>query len=337
MNLHSKIKAFFELGQWIEEDLLKNEAILTKAYYHNRWFTVENIKKSLQAIAHNFLNEEKINNWLKNYNLSEEKNKNIGIVMAGNLPLVGFHDLLCVLVSGNNVVIKLSSKDTILLPLITDKLIELNAEFSSKIMYAEILKKIDAVIATGGNNSARYFDYYFGKYPNIIRKNRNSVALLNGTETKEELIALGEDVFSYFGMGCRNVSFLLTPKNYNIVALLEVWEGKFNYIMDENSYKNNYDYNRTLLLMNSTEHLASDYVMIRKTESISSPIATLHYCEYDSVEEAKAFIESNSEHIQCVVTNETIANATSFGKSQQPQLHDYADNIDTLNFLTSLK
>jgi len=241
MHLNTVITAFVSLGIEIENKILTNEDLLLKAYYHNRWFTVANIKKSLTAVVNYYLNKEKLKHWLSNYEIVAQNPKRVGIVMAGNLPLVGFHDLLCVLASGNTAVIKLSSKDKILLPEIISLLIAIEPQFKEKIIYAEILKDIEAVIATGGNNAARYFDYYFGKYPNIIRKNRNAIAVLSGAETNEQLLALGNDVFQYYGLGCRNVSMIFLPEGYKIPKLLDVWEDNLNYLMDESSYKNNYD------------------------------------------------------------------------------------------------
>jgi hypothetical protein len=336
MNVNTVITAFVSLGKKINEEIIGNDDLLRKAYYHNRWFTVENTVKSLEAIVKCYLSEEKLKHWLNVYSINIHEPKRIGIVMAGNLPLVGFHDLLCVLASGNIAVIKLSSKDKILLPEIITLLIAIQPEFKDRIIYAEMLKDIDAIIATGGNNAARYFDYYFGKYPNIIRKNRNSIAVLTGNETNEQLLALGNDVFQYYGLGCRNVSMLFFPEGYHIPKLLDVWEGKFNYLMDESSYKNNYDYNRTLLLMNRTEHLASDYVMLKEDIAIATPVSVVHYQFYKDINDVKTFISQNHNAIQCVVAESEDLSAIAFSGSQQPELWNYADDIDTMSFLISL-
>lgn len=336
MSTNNTISDFVSLGMAISEKIITNNELLLKAYYHNRWFTVDNIILSLKAISENYLNENKLKTWLKNYNISIQQPKRIGIVMAGNLPLVGFHDLLCVLASGNIAVVKMSSKDKILLPEIASQLIAIQPNYKDKIIFADTLKNIDAVIATGGNNSARYFDYYFGKYPNIIRKNRNSIAILAGNETHEQLIKLGNDAFQYFGLGCRNVSMVFFPEGYDITKLLSVWEGKFNHLMDETTYRNNYDYNRTLLLMNKIQHHASDYVMLIPDATIATPVSVLHYQFYNNIQEVKSFISQNNESIQCVVAENENLNALPFGSSQQPELWDYADNIDTMSFLISL-
>ncbi len=336
MHANNTISDFVSLGKAIKEKIITNNELLLKAYYHNRWFTVENIILSLKAISEYYLNENKLKTWLSSYKIPIHQPKRIGIVMAGNLPLVGFHDFLCVLASGNIAVVKMSSKDKILLPEIIAKLIEIQPDYKDKIIFTETLKNIDAVIATGGNNSARYFDYYFGKYPNIIRKNRNSIAILTGNESSEQLLKLGNDVFLYFGLGCRNVSMIFLPEGYDITKLLSEWEGKFNYLMDETTYRNNYDYNRTLLLMNKIQHYASDYVMLNQDETIATPVSVLHYQFYNNIQEVKSFISSNNEAIQCVVAENENLNALPFGSSQQPELWDYADNIDTMSFLISL-
>lgn len=337
MNIHIQIKTFAALGNWIKDEFIQNHDLLQQAYLHNRWFTVSNIQQSLYAIANQFLQEEKLKSWLNAYDIKEQNTpKRVGIIMAGNLPLVGFHDLLCVLLSGNIAVIKLSSKDKLLLPAITSKLIAIEREFQHKIIYADLLKNIDAVIATGGNNAARYFDYYFGKYPHIIRKNRNSIAVLSGNETPEELLQLGEDVFQYFGLGCRNVSHIIVPENYVVTTILKAWEGHYNYLMDENVYKNNYDYNRTILLMNKTQHFASDFVMMQSSQQLPSPISVLHYSTYENMERVHLFIQQHQHDIQCVVSHLPIENAIPFGTTQQPELGQYADNVDTMRFLVGL-
>jgi hypothetical protein len=337
MNIEMRLKAFTTLGNWMLHHLMENEPLLLQVYFHNRWFTIENTRKAIDAIARNFLNDAALRQWTSAYPYSEPAvPKRVGLIMAGNLPLAGFHDLLCVLVAGHAAVIKLSSKDKILLPAITAQLIEIEPRFKPLVIYADVLKQPDAVIATGGNNSSRYFEYYFGKYPHIIRKNRNSLAVLTGSETDDELVQLGHDVFQYFGLGCRNVSMLLVPENYSFQHLLSLWEKHFAHLMNEDPYKNNYDYNRTLLLMNKISHLATDFVMLYESPLPASPISCLHYKFYNSVGDAEKFIAENSEQIQCVVSSDAIAHAIPFGSSQQPRLTDYADGADTLKFLTAL-
>jgi hypothetical protein len=336
INPDVRLKALAALGKWMQEDLLNDDALLQQVYYNNRWFTAANTRQSISAIAEYFLDKAKLNRWLKAYTLHEPATpKRVGIIAAGNLPLVCFHDMLCVLVSGNVAVVKLSSKDKLLLPHITAQLLKIEPQFKQQIVYADFLKQIDAVIATGGNNSSRYFEYYFAKYPHIIRKNRNSVAVLTGNETDDELKALGKDVFQYFGLGCRNVSMLLVPKDYVFNRLFENWE-TFSVLMNEDTYKNNYDYNRTLLLMNKVEHLSNDAVMLRKSPLLSSPISCVHYTVYNNIEVAEKFIAEHADAIQCVVSSGVIPNSLPFGRTQNPELWDYADGVDTMKFLVDL-
>jgi hypothetical protein len=336
MNNNTRIQAFVSLGRWMQQELVLNKALLQNAHYHNRFFTVENILLSIQSIAENYLNEKKLLHWLSNYTIKEPQHaRRIGLVMAGNIPLVGFHDLLCVLISGHKAVIKLSSKDKLLLPEITAQLIKIEPRFDNQIIYADLLKQIDAVIATGGNNTSRYFEYYFGKYPNIIRKNKNSVALLTGNESDDDLKKLGNDVFQYFGLGCRNVSFLLIPEKYDFTRLIDAWQS-YACLMEEDIYKNNFDYQYTLSVMNKIPHISAGFVVLRESHVLASPVACLHYKTYKHIQEALDFIVQNQQFIQCVVASGVIANSIPFGKSQQPELWDYADGTDTLQFLQRL-
>jgi hypothetical protein len=336
MDLNTRIATFVALGEWIQRDLMQHDALLQKAYFHNRFFTIENIRQSVQSIAAYFLNEKKLRQWLGNYQIQNTGNpKRIGLVMAGNIPLVGFHDLLCVLASGNTAVMKLSSKDRFLLPEITAQLSKIEPQFKERIIYTDFLKQMDAVIATGGNNSSRYFEYYFGKYPHIIRKNRNSIATLTGNETDEDINNLGKDVFQFYGLGCRNVSMLLVPEKYDFNRLLNQWE-PYSSLMMEDIYKNNFDYNCTIFLMNKMPHLSTGYLLLRESESLSSPIATLHYKTYRNNEELVGFIRQHKTEIQCVVSSRNIEHSVPFGQSQQPELWDYADGIDTMEFLINI-
>jgi hypothetical protein len=336
MNVNTVITAFVSLGKKINEEIIGNDDLLRKAYYHNRWFTVENTVKSLEAIVKCYLSEEKLKHWLNVYSINIHEPKRIGIVMAGNLPLVGFHDLLCVLASGNIAVIKLSSKDKILLPEIITLLIAIQPEFKDRIIYAEMLKDIDAIIATGGNNAARYFDYYFGKYPNIIRKNRNSIAVLTGNETNEQLLALGNDVFQYFGLGCRNVSKLYLNEEGQLHTFLDAI-GTVSSVADHHKYINNYDYNKSIYLVNREPHLDNGFLLLKKSESLVSPIAVLYYDTYKDSAELTSMLERDAEKIQCVVSDKGwYSGSVPFGEAQCPGLRDYADHVDTLSFLLHL-
>jgi len=304
----------------------------------NQWFTNESVRKSIAAWAE-LLNEKNLRSWLDNYSNIENNNpKTVAIIMAGNIPLVGFHDLLCVLVSGNKALVKPSSDDKILVNLVLATLIEINPTLQHKIEIVDgAIKNIDAIIATGSNNSARYFDYYFGKYPHIIRKNRNSIAILNGAETESDLKNLGKDIFTYYGLGCRNVSKLFVPVDYNFNSFFEaIFE--FGDVINHNKYGNNYEYNRAVYLMNSVPLLDNNFLLLKQDESLSSPIGVLFYEFYSGLEELKNKLKENSEKIQCVVCNKNInfTNSINFGESQQPGLIDYADGVDVMKFLSKL-
>ncbi len=353
MNLEQRIEAFVKLGNFfkqfstskIEElddsefntiffDVFKMQ--IERSQEFNGWFTKENVLKSFESWAE-ALTIENLNKWTSSYEFNKTKKvKNIAIIMAGNIPLVGFHDFLCVLISGNNAVVKLSSNDKHFLPLVAKFLEYYDSYFKNKISFTTgKLTDFDAVIATGSNNTARYFEHYFGKYPSIIRKNRNSVAILSGNESKEELENLGEDIFQYFGLGCRSVSKLFVPKNYNFDNLFNALY-KYNDIINYKKYENNYDYNKAVYLMSMFHILENGFVMLKEDESYASPIATVFYEYYDDIAKLKGKLEVNNEKIQCVVSNENVIDFVKFGESQHPKLWNYADNIDTIKFLLKL-
>jgi len=349
MNVEARIKTFSLLGNSLKRFLNHAEATSDKeknfftvlnekidnAIHFNGWFTKENILFSLNQWSF-ALEEKKIENWISNYSIDEEKNLTVAIIMAGNIPLVGFHDFLCVLLSGNKVLIKQSSNDNQLLPVITQYIAELEPHFKDKITFSkDRLDNFDAVIATGSNNTARYFEFYFSKKPHIIRKNRNSVAILTGKETKEELQPLGEDIFRYYGLGCRNVSKLYVPKEQKLDYFFEAiydWHP----IIDSNKYANNYDYNKAVYLMSEYKILDNGFLVLKKDESFSSHIASIFYEEYEDLEQLKLKLKKEEENIQCIVSNGLENHHIPFGKTQQPQLADYADNVDTMKFLTQL-
>ena len=276
MNRANLIKTLAAWGKAFNHVDFLNDDLLSTIFFHNQWFTAENVKMAVNSIATEMLEEEKLKQWLLNYPEKKTASKKVGLVMAGNLPLAGFHDLLCVLCAGDVAFVKLSSKDKILLPAMAKLLFDLDESFEQKIVFTDMLKGAEAFIATGSNNSARYFEYYFGKYPHIIRKNRGSVAVLKGNETVSDFKNLGDDIFSYFGLGCRNVSKLLVPAGYDFKYFFEGIDS-FSWVMDHSKYKNNYDYNRTLLLLNNSQHLTNDFVMIEESKSIVSPVAMLYY------------------------------------------------------------
>ena len=256
--------------------------------------------------------------------------------MAGNIPLVGFHDFLTVLITGNVLVAKTSKEDNLLIKKIAEILIAIEPEFKSKIVFTDKLENFDAVIATGSNNTARYFEYYFGKYPNIIRKNRNSVAVLTGNETAADMVNLGKDIFQYFGLGCRNVSKLYVPKNYSFNLFFESIVNDYKHVVENNKYANNYDYNKAVYLLGNNQLLDNNFVLLKESESLSSPVAVIHYEYYNTLQEVTTLLENKKEEIQCVLTEANLPNTFKLGQAQQPTLWDYADGVDTVEFLLGL-
>jgi len=351
--LHSnKKRSFIALGKFLSQfsqtETLRNENVLHNDLYfdafqdliqlsqsHNGWYTPENVYFSIQSWA-NALTEEHLDKWLSAYTFNVMESKTVGLVLAGNIPLVGFHDFLSVLISGHKVAVKLSSNDQHLLPFLAKYLIACEPDLSEKITFVEgKLENFDAVIATGSTNTSRYFEYYFKDKPSIIRKSRNSVAILNGTESKEQMVALGEDIFRYFGLGCRNVSKLFVPKGYNFDAF---FGGIFPYqdVIKYEKYANNYDYNKAVFLMSNFKLLDNEFMTIMEDSSYASPISSVFYEYYDDLEQLKLRLASDSEKIQCIVSNKITENSIAFGETQKPNLWDYADNVDTLVFLLAL-
>ena len=302
---------------------------------HNNWFTPDNVHFSISSWSE-ALTENNLNQWLSAYSFTEKEPKNVGLILAGNIPLVGFHDFLSVLISGNNVLVKTSSKDDYLIKFLTKYLIALDNRFNEKITFVEgKLENFDTVIATGSNNTARYFEYYFKDKPSIIRKSRNSIAVLTGNETPEEMTLLSEDVFRYFGLGCRNVSKIFVPKNYNFDAFFNGMYAQKDVIYYE-KYANNYDYNKAVFLMSNFQLLDNEFLTIKEDISHASPISSVFYEYYEDINEIKTRLNQDSEIIQCVVSNGIIDNSVYFGNTQKPNLWDYADNVDTMQFLINL-
>jgi len=338
MSLRERIESFSELGK-ILRDFLEGtgtrysselESCIINQQFRNPWFTPENVKMAIKAIE-NELTVANLTKWTDSYPSlpTERKVKNVGVIMAGNIPLVGFHDLLSVLISGHNLIAKTSSKDRELMVLISEVLCRINPGFREKISLTDgFLKGCDAVIATGSDNSSRYFEYYFGKYPHIIRRNRNSLAIIQGNETREELSQLGLDIFSYFGLGCRNVSKLFLPMGYEIMNLTLGWKG-YSSMVNHNKYANNYDFNKAVFMVNREEFTDTGYLIFKESEHFSSPVAVLYYEYYDSLNDVGLKIKKASDRIQCVVSRNDIP----FGMAQYPHLWDYADEIDTIDFL----
>ena len=346
MEIEQRLKGFAKLGKFLQkiinsygEDIESDEVLLPviqSEQYNNPWFTPDNIIHSLKGITH-LLDYEGLEQWINSYKISL-KNKNVGVIMAGNIPLVGFHDFLCVVLSGNRCICKLSSKDQNLFTKITDILISIDPDFKETFEIRDSqLTDIDAVVATGSNNTSRYFEYYFGKYPHIIRKNRNSIAILDGNETEEDFQKLSNDIFLYFGLGCRNVSKLMVPEGFNFNTFFEGIEHQSTQ-MQHHKYMNNHDYYRSVYLLNQVDHLDNGFLIVKKDEGISSPLGVLFYQTYKKKEDISAYIEKNKDQLQCIVSND---NQYSFktvplGKSQLPEINDYADNVDTMEFLISL-
>ena len=352
MNLEQRIDAFVKLGKFIsqftsdkpikKENIAYNDLFfegflhqIKLAEEHNGWFTKDNIYFAISGWS-NLLVKSNINQWIDKYYFNTNKSKKVAIIMAGNIPLVGFHDFLSVLITGHEAIVKQSSNDMHLLPYLVKYLEYVEPTFKGRITFTkDKLKDFDAVIATGSDNTARYFEYYFKDKPSIIRKNRNSVAILTGNETDTQLKALSEDVFRYYGLGCRNVSKLLVPKDYNFD---DFFRGVYDWhpIINQTKYSNNYDYNKAVYLMSAFDILENGFLMLKEDKSYASPIATLFYEYYNSEKELKEKLNLDKEKIQCIVANKFIETEVVFGETQKPKLWNYADDIDTINFLLKI-
>jgi hypothetical protein len=332
MNLQYRIDLLSWLGEYILSDTRQWQEATEKAGWENPWFTPEFVNHSVRNIASFFLKKDILEKWSHSYQLpSQNPNpKTIGIVMAGNLPLVGIHDLICVFISGHKALIKPSSKDETLIKHLTDKMIEKNEEVKELIQFSEMLQGCDAYIATGSNNSSRYFEYYFGKYPHIIRRNRTSVAIITGDETREELEKLADDVYQYFGLGCRNVSKIYVPACYDFLPLLNAFR-KYNYLADHHKYKNNYDYYLAIHLLNKKYYMTNGSILLIEDVSLFSPISQLNYEYYSDADNLLSSLKVH-EDLQCIVGPGQIP----FGHAQCPSITDYADGVDTLTFLKTL-
>ncbi|MDB5137728.1 MAG: acyl-CoA reductase [Mucilaginibacter sp.] len=336
-NINYLADVFSTLGGQLSYPNEELTAIIQDEHYYNAWFTPVSVENAVKALGR-MLNQQDLLTWLNRYRLNTGVNKKVGLILAGNIPLVGFHDVLCVLISGNHALIKASTQDARLIKHVLNMLTSIDASFLDKYTFVERLENFDAIIATGSNNSSRYFEYYFSKVPNIIRKNRNSVAVLTGNETTGQLFNLGHDIFDYYGLGCRNVSKLLVPKDYDFVPFFEAIE-PYHPIINHHKYNNNYDYNKSIYLVNRDKHLDNGFLLVKEDERMVSPLAVLFYENYEDIQAAEAILTRESENIQCIVTAATLGvnnQEVDFGKSQQPALWDYADGIDTMDFLTKL-
>ncbi|CAG5068912.1 hypothetical protein DYBT9623_01644 [Dyadobacter sp. CECT 9623] len=332
-----RINAFANLGKFItsteNQEIVEDWVAYAKS--RNNWFTPENVTRSLEAIAREYLSREHLEKWAAQYP-EPVSPKKVGVVMAGNIPAVGFHDALSVLISGHILLVKLSSDDTILITALLNKLVEIEPELTESIVFVDRLNDSDAYIATGSDNTARYFHYYFAKKPNIIRRNRTSVAILTGDETSQELEALGKDILQYFGLGCRNVSKVFVPSGYDFTKFYESIQHMDSLFLHNHKYFNNYEYNKSIFLINRVPHVDNGFLMITENKALVSPISVLHFETYDDLEAVKSALKEAEEKVQCVIGHADLHGILPFGKSQEPGLFDYADGVDTMAFLSQL-
>ncbi|WP_373495580.1 acyl-CoA reductase [Aquiflexum sp.] len=337
MTLEERIEAFVKLGERINDMGEEEFEILSiRVQNNNTWFTPEQTKNALQALSINLV-KENLEAWLSSYDLKDAiKTKSIGILMAGNVPAVGFHDFMCVLMAGHRACIKLSSSDHVLMNWLITELITLEPKFEEMISVEDMLKAKDAYIATGSDNSARYFEYYFGKYPHIIRKNRTSVGILDGFEQADDLRIFGKDIFQYYGLGCRNVSKLFVRDKDTLIEFLDAI-AEFKEVAQNHKYHNNYEYNKSIYLVNKEQHLDNGFLLMRESSALVSPIAVLYYELYDDMEQLNTRLSEEKEKIQCIVSLQGwYPGSLEFGSAQCPGLSDYADGVDTLQFLKQL-
>ncbi len=331
LQISERVSLLEQLGRYIKENSESLQMVKERASGLNRWFTQAFTDLALNNIADYYLAPQALQLAVSQYKLSDPAEpKLVGITMAGNIPAVGFHDWMCTFLTGHRQADKLSSKDEVLMRHFMDKMTEWNPEAAAYFSIQEGLKGCDAYIATGSNNSSRYFEYYFSRFPHIIRKNKTSVAILTGTETQAQLEALADDVYLFFGLGCRNVTKIMVPENYDFVPLLDTFR-KYDYLADENKYKNNYDYQLALLILNKVQYMANESILLTENPANFSGISVLHYEYYSDFNNTLQRLQQD-EDIQCIVSNSTIP----FGKAQQPGILDFADGADTLAFLSSL-
>lgn len=332
MDVEQRVDLLERLGNYLTSNSEEWQRVKERAISENPWFIPQFIDFQVNHIAEAFLNRQVLLNWIKKYDLPQHHSrpKNVGIVMAGNIPLAGFHDFLSTFLSGHRQTIKPSSKDFQLIQAIINKLKEWNPEVAGLVSIAEQLKGADAYIATGSNNSSRYFEYYFSKYPHIIRRNRTSAAILTGNETLADLEALADDVYLYFGLGCRNVTKLYVPEEFDFLPLLESFK-KYNWTFDVHKYKNNYDYQLAVMIINKIYYMTNGSLLLVENKSLFSPVSQLNYEVYNSLGEVKETLAASAD-IQCIVGKGFVP----FGQAQKPRVDDYADNADTLQFLREL-
>ena len=336
MNLENRIVAFAQLGrrlQTLTPDEL--EMLASRARGANPWFDLPNVTAAYKGIA-NLLEEQYLREWVFAYDFPKVNSKKVGIVMAGNIPLVGFHDMLSVLISGHHALIKTSSDDPHLVKYVVEELLKIEPRFADYISFADLLKEADAIIATGSDNTARYFEYYFASRPHIIRKNRSSIAILTGNETKEELQRIGQDIFQYYGLGCRNISKFFVPEGYRFDEFYEAIED-YKTVLEHHRYQNNYDYNKSILLVNRVPHFDNGFLLITENPQPVSPISVIHYETFSDQAELYRKLGEAESKIQCIVSSAGwYPKSFPFGQAQCPMVWDYADGVDTLAFLAKI-
>ena len=346
-NFKERLIAFSELGTLFKENVDKKEnkkfpewdtvleKTLIESHSYNSWFTIDNLKLSLKNWS-NSLQENIISDWLSKYNIEDKSSKKIAIIMAGNIPAVGFHDLLCSLLLNFDCIVKLSSEDKLLIPFIVKFLESRNEKLKNKVTFeSNKLKDFDGVIATGNNNSHRYFDYYFSKYPNLLRKTRHSIAVLDGKESDKDLSDLSNDIFNYFGLGCRSVSKVFIPYGYDLDLLFNAFF-RHKEVVNHNKYVNNFDYNKAVYLMSKEKFIENGFLILKEETKLGSPIGCLFYEFYDDKKDILKLIQNNSDSIQCVASNLDLKTNIQFGQTQCPTIGDYADNNDTIKFLLKI-
>ena len=341
MELKQKIADFVQLGQWVQQT--KNSAafeqVWQQAHNRNSWFDAESVASAFTGVAA-YLQKDELERWLANYPKvasQPEPLKQIGVVMAGNIPLVGFHDYLTVLLSGNKLVAKPSSNDDYLLKLLHQQLVTINSAWAERVVFQDSMKEIDALIATGSDNTARYFEYYFKNKPHLIRKNRTAVAVLNGNESAEALEKLSADIFTYYGLGCRNVSKVFVPKGYDTSTLLAATNAPAQKALQHHKYNNNFEYNLSLYLINGAACQTNDALIVVPSKQLLSPISVLFYEHYASAEKLKEQLAEMEHKLQCVLSDKSwFEGSLPLGTAQQPSVTDYADGVDTLKFLLEL-
>lgn len=337
MNLVKRISLLSEMGSVLQRSSASKDQVIEKAISHNPWFTEESIELALRNIASYFLSTTALELWSSSYTISDNVPKKVGIIMAGNIPAVGFHDMLSVFISGHHNLIKLSDKDNVLIPYLVDELINIDPDAEEYFTFVEHLKEYDAVIATGSNTAGIYFERYFSSVPHIIRRNMNGVAILMNDTGDDKLALLGHDIFDFFGLGCRNVSKIYIEKGFDVQRIFEAIL-PFADVINHNKYKNNYDYNNALYLMNSEAFLTNNFLALKEDQNISSRISTVHYEYFEDLTVLEASLILNKDQIQCLVSDIEIEGFENiaFGETQRPKLDQYADNVDTMKFLTSL-